>query len=58
MEDYDGGGPYWTAKGMGPPITFSPTDHLGNDKIFFAKAVDGKWTKVSDWIELASEPHK
>ncbi|MFC1609324.1 ABC transporter substrate-binding protein [Myxococcota bacterium] len=54
MQGFDGGGPYWTAKGMGPPITFSETDHLGNDEIFFAKAVDGKWERVSDWIALAS----
>lgn len=53
MKGYDGGGPYWTSKGMGPPITFGPNDRLGNDRLFLAKAVDGQWTKVSDWLELA-----
>ncbi|MEE8408043.1 MAG: ABC transporter substrate-binding protein, partial [Myxococcota bacterium] len=53
MKGYDGGGPYWTSKGMGPPITFGPDDRLGNDRLFLAKAVDGQWTKVSDWLELA-----
>ena len=53
FKEYGGGGPYWVESGLGPPISFGPQQRLGNDKLFFAKAIDGKWVKVSDWFAIA-----
>ncbi|MBI2376884.1 MAG: ABC transporter substrate-binding protein [Deltaproteobacteria bacterium] len=53
LRDWEGGGPHWTGGGLGPPVTFGPGDHLGVDKLYFAKAEKGQWVKVSDWIELS-----
>lgn len=56
MKDWASGGPYWRGSGLNPPLTFSQDEHLGNDKVFFAKAVEGRWQRVTDWIGLEPAP--
>ncbi len=56
MKAWAGGGPYWRGSGLNPPLTFSQDNHLGNDRIFFAKAVEGRWHRVTDWIGLQPSP--
>ena len=50
MKNYKAGGPHWKGDSFGPAITFSPTQRLGNNKVFLAKANEGKWEKVTDWL--------
>lgn len=56
MKAWAGGGPYWRGSGLNPPLTFSQDNHLGNDRIFFAKATEGRWQRVTDWIGLQPSP--
>ena len=35
----------------GPPMTFSPTKHLGSGAARLSQVQDGKWTVVSDYFE-------
>jgi len=56
MKDWASGGPYWRGTGLNPPLSFSADDHLGNDRIFFAKAEKGRWNRVTDWIGLSPPP--
>lgn len=53
MKAWDGAGPHLTGTGFGPPITFAADDRLGVDRVFLARAEDGKWVKATDWIGLA-----
>jgi ABC-type branched-subunit amino acid transport system substrate-binding protein len=50
MKDYKGAGPHWKGEGMGPTITFSKTQRLGNDEIYLVKAKGGKWEKLTEWL--------
>jgi branched-chain amino acid transport system substrate-binding protein len=37
-------------RSLGPPITFSEKQRLGNQKIYLIQAKDGKWDKITDWL--------
>ena len=40
-------------QGIGPPITFTPTDHQGGKHVFFGQVQpDGKIQKITDWIRI------
>lgn len=52
LDSWNGGGPHWKGGGLSGPITFRGGRRLGLDRIFLIKAVDGKWVKVTDWLEL------
>jgi ABC-type branched-subunit amino acid transport system substrate-binding protein len=40
-------------QGIGPPITFTPTDHQGGKHIFFQQVQpDGSAKKLTDWIRI------
>lgn len=56
MQDWASGGPYWRGTGLNPPLSFSADDHLGNDRVFFARAENGRWRRVTDWIGLDTDP--
>jgi ABC-type branched-subunit amino acid transport system substrate-binding protein len=34
----------------GPPLTFTPTNHQGPDRVFISQVKGGKWIKISDFI--------
>ncbi len=36
--------------GIGPPITFTPTDHVGNRGMVVLKVVDGKYVPQTNWL--------
>ena len=55
LKDWKGGGPHLKGPGMGPPITFTKTQRLGNDKIFLTQAKGGKWEKLTDWLSIGAE---
>lgn len=56
MKGWASGGPYWRGTGLNPPLTFSADDHLGHDRVFFARAEGGKWRRLTDWIGLDTPP--
>ncbi len=40
-------------QGIGPPITFTPTDHQGGKHVFFGQAQpDGTVKKLTDWVKI------
>jgi ABC-type branched-subunit amino acid transport system substrate-binding protein len=40
-------------QGIGPPITFTPTDHQGGKHIFFMEVLpDGNAKKLTDWMRI------
>lgn len=51
MKDWNSGGPHWEAGALGPTITFTADQRLGSNKIYLAKATEGKWAKLTDWLE-------
>lgn len=53
FDRWEGGGPYWGAGGLGPPITFAPDRRLGADQIFFARAVNGRWVRETGWLSAS-----
>ena len=52
MDGYAGGGPYWRGSGLNPPLTFTPTQHRGHDRVFVAQAESGRWARRTDWLDL------
>ena len=40
-------------QGIGPPITFTPTDHQGGKHVYFGQVqADGSLKKLTDWIRI------
>jgi ABC-type branched-subunit amino acid transport system substrate-binding protein len=40
-------------QGIGPPITFTPTDHQGGKHVFFGQVQpDGSMKKLTDWVRI------
>lgn len=40
-------------QGIGPPITFTPTDHQGGKHVFFGQVLrDGNIKRLTDWIRI------
>jgi branched-chain amino acid transport system substrate-binding protein len=42
--------------GISPPVTFTPDDHRPNTKAMVLKIENGKYVKVSDWIDVTRNP--
>lgn len=52
MRGWNAGGPHWPAGNLTAPVTFGPNDHLGVDRVFFAQATKGRWTKLTGWRSI------
>jgi ABC-type branched-subunit amino acid transport system substrate-binding protein len=50
FNNWNEGSLYWDAGPLGPPITFTKEQRLGNNQIYLAKAKGGKWQKLTDWL--------
>lgn len=50
MKGWKGPGPHWKGQDLGPPLTFSETQRLGNEKIYLIQAEDGEWKKITGWL--------
>lgn len=35
--------------GIGAPISFSPSNHQGLDRVYFTQVVGGRWVPLTDW---------
>ena len=50
LDNYRGGGPYWKGDGLGAPVTFKKGRRLGVDRVYFARAQNGRWVPEASWI--------
>jgi branched-chain amino acid transport system substrate-binding protein len=52
FKDWKGPGLYFKGDDLGPPITFSETQRLGNDRVYLIRAKGGTWEKATDWLSV------